>query len=42
MAGKILADVFVIDFSSGETKEKDKSDKAASKADKAKNKNKDK
>ena len=42
MAGKILADVFVIDFSSGETKEKDKSDKAAAKADKSKDKNKDK
>jgi hypothetical protein len=44
MAGKILADVFVFDFTSGHAKgkDKDKSEKKAEKAEKSKDKNKDK
>ena len=41
MAGKILADVFVIDFTSGDTKGKDKA-KSDKNAEKSKDKNKDK
>jgi hypothetical protein len=41
MAGKILADVFVFDFTSGHSKGKDK-DKSEKKAEKSKDKNKDK
>jgi hypothetical protein len=41
MAGKVLADVFVLDFTSGDSSGKDK-DKSDKKADKSKDKNKDK